>query len=217
MSRKTPPKSRNCRCSVYFSKPIKQSPSPKLLTSTKSPNQDTNDFFPTISSDNSQVYFVRETPAGSSIWQKNLSGKKTQLIPFSKEIQPEAFLKISPDGKSLVFRQGDDLSKTKKEKGNLTIGIVSLEDVSNKPRFIEIPAFSSDVSWSKNGMAFDYFQNTGKEAVLWRQSLELNSSPKEILRLPNQIVRNFAWSKDKKDLLVSQGGRISDVRLITNF
>ncbi|MFZ0278834.1 MAG: hypothetical protein WA254_11485 [Candidatus Sulfotelmatobacter sp.] len=124
---------------------------------------------------------------------------------------------VSPDGKLaafVTFRIGDP-----KEK----LAMVPL-DSSQPPRFVEFerPRVESlaglgdaPVSLTRDGKGVVYPVRDGDVDNLWLQNLP-GSPGKTITDFKSELIRDFDWSFDGKQLAVIRGHRDSDVVLFRN-
>ena len=177
-----------------------------------------NDLHPAASPDGKFLYFIRQSRGLSAIWQKNLETGKEENLSLSKNINPQGFLSLSPNGKRLAFQQ-----VSKKQLGNsnaglvrsMEIGIVSLEN--RETSFFTLPTNMPIIRWADTNDAFDFAQNTRQGAKIWRQHIVDKEEKRLVLELPNRRLWNFVWSRDLREVYVSDGKRVYDAVLIKNF
>jgi len=174
------------------------------------------DLFPVASNDETQLYFIRQAKGVSAIWKKDLPDGKPEKLEISEKAVPVGFLKISPNGKSLLFRQG---IKTKSEAPAKTyqVGIIPIENPSDDPKLVEIPSGNLVVRWSQTSDAVDYFASTDSGVEIWRKNIFKPENKEKVAELPNMRIFNFSWFSNGKDLIVSEGKFLDDAVLISNF
>lgn len=174
------------------------------------------DLFPVASNDETQLYFIRKAKGVSAIWKKDLPDGKPEKLEISEKAIPVGFLKISPDGKFLMFRQG---MKNKSEAPAKTyqVGIIPIENLADDPKLVEIPSGNIVVRWSQTSDAVDYFSQTDSSVEIWRKNIFNPENKEKVAELPNLRIFNFSWFQNGKDLVVSEGKFMDDVVLINNF
>ncbi len=78
------------------------------------------------------------------------------------------------------------------------------------------PANAQPARWSPGSDAIDFVLKRGGVSNIWRQPL--NGSPaKQVTNFKSGEIFDFAWSRDGKRLLLTQGHLSSDVALISNL
>jgi len=141
-----------------------------------------------------------------------LQGGTTQRGP---DFEVFSRITVSPDGKLaafVTFRLGDP-----KEK----LAMVSL-DSSQPPRFLEFerPRVESlvglgdaPVSFTRDGKGVVYPVRDGDVDNLWLQNLD-GSPGKSLTNFKSELIRDFDYSVDGKQLAIIRGHRESDVVLL---
>ena len=161
------------------------------------------------------------TPDAKTVLYEDADGKleKVPLQGGASQKGPEfevfSRIIVSPDGKLaafVTFRLGDP-----KEK----LAMLSL-DSSQPPRFLEFerPRVESlsalgdgPVSFTRDGKGVVYPVRDGDIDNLWLQHLD-GSPGKPVTDFKSELIRDFDWSFDGKQLAVIRGHRDSDVVLI---
>jgi serine/threonine protein kinase len=176
---------------------------PRRLTSGKS------DFLPVCSPDAKTVFYV---DADGRPEKLPLEGGAPQRIA---DLAVFSRIAISPDEKLaafVTFRMGDP-----KEK----VALVPL-DSSQPPRFLELerPRESgiglfgdAPIRFTGDGKAVTYAMRDGDAANIWLQNLD-GSAGKLLTDFKSELIRDFDYSFDGKQLAVVRGHRESDVVLI---
>jgi Tol biopolymer transport system component len=70
--------------------------------------------------------------------------------------------------------------------------------------------------WAPDGKALDYILTRGGASNIWRQALA-GGPPKQITNFQSDLIFDFAWSRDGKQLALARGSTSSDVILISSF
>ncbi len=174
------------------------------------------DLFPVASKDETQLYFVRQTKGVAAIWKKDLPDGKPEKLEISEKAIPVGFLKISPDGKFLMFRQGIK-DKSDSPAKTYQVGIIPIEEAENDPTFVEIPSGNLVVRWSQTSDAVDYFAQTDSSVEIWRKNIFKPENKEKVAELPNMRIFNFSWFPNGKDLVVSEGKFMDNAVLVRNF
>jgi serine/threonine protein kinase len=176
---------------------------PKKLTSGKF------DFLPLCSPDAKTVFYE---DADGKLERVPLEGGASQQIP---ELAVFSRITISPDGKLaafVTFRLGDPKEKL----------VLLPLDSSQPSRFLEFerPRAESLVSlgdapirFASDTKAVIYPVRAGDTDNLWLQHLD-GSPGKPVTDFKSELIRDFDWSLDGKQLAVIRGHRDSDVVLI---
>ncbi len=174
------------------------------------------EFSPVVSPDSESVYFLHKGAQMTSIRRKSLVNGDTRTLTAPDKFAPNGAPSLSPDGKLLAFYNVTENTQPETGKQILQIVVMST-DGEGEPRLFNISASIPTVRWTNDGAAFDYVENAGGEARVWRQPLTERAAPKLILRLPNTQIFDFAWSADGKSLALSRGQQQNDAVLLTNF
>jgi Tol biopolymer transport system component len=163
------------------------------------------------------------TPDAKTVLYEDADGKlaKVPLQGGASQKGPEfevfSRLAVSPDGKLaafVTFRLGDP-----KEK----LAMLSL-DSDQPPRFLELerPRVESlgnfgdgPVIFTRDGKGVVYPVRDGDVDNLWLQNLD-GSPGKTVTDFKSELIRDFDWSFDGKQLAVIRGHRESDVVLFRN-
>ena len=136
----------------------------------------------------------------------------TDLAVFSR-------ITISPDGKSaafVTFRSNDPKEKI------VLVTLSSKQDSSQPPRFLDYERpraeflFGADVApvvFAPDGKGIIYPVRDGNTDNLWLQHLD-GSPGKQITDFKSELIRDFDYSFDAKQLAVIRGHRESDVVLL---
>ena len=140
-------------------------------------------------------------------------GAPTALIARGNLRYPQ----VSPDGKLLAYAIDDE--ETKRPK----LAMIEFESGALVKRF-DLPvttgssfyesAFYHGFHWSPDGRALIYINTLSGVSNLWRQPLD-GSAPKQITNFKSDLIYNFAYSRDGRDLALSRGIHTRDAVLIS--
>jgi eukaryotic-like serine/threonine-protein kinase len=124
---------------------------------------------------------------------------------------------LSPDGKLLAYSFDDEQTKRPK------LGVIDFESGTHVRTF-DLPvtagssfyesAFHHGFHWSPDGRALIYINTLSGVSNLWRQPTD-GSPPKQITNFKSDLIYNFAYSRDGKDLALSRGIHTRDAVLIS--
>lgn len=180
-------------------------------------DKNSNDLFPTVSPDEKKLYFIRQTSGKSAIMQLDLPDGEPSKLDLPDGIIPNGFLKISPDGRMLAFRQAVANQEEDKENSKFsTIGIISLDGSFSEPKLIKIKTDRHIIRWTPTSDAFDFIQNTPKTSYIKRLNIFAENSPETVAEIGGMKLQKFVWMPNQKDLLVSDRNGKQDAILITD-
>jgi Tol biopolymer transport system component len=120
------------------------------------------------------------------------------------------FLPISPDSRMVAVRQWG-----KKPASPSALSVVSAESGKVLQSF-EAPAGMQIFGWSGDGRALHYVLTRGGVGNIWEQPLA-GGPAKQLTHFKSELIRDFGWSRDGKQLAVARGHLDSNVVLISNF
>lgn len=204
-------------------------------------------FDPAISPDGQSIIWSSSAAGKRNIWRMNLDGSNPkQLTNGNNEWHPEytpdsqwlvyvttphSLAKapvtggqpvpltnglswrptVSPDGKWIAYNRLDEAS------GQWQIGVIPI-DGGTTPKIFEAPSPNvfRALRWTSDGRSIAYPVTTGNIANIWSQPLD-GSPPRQLTHFKEQLIFDFAWSRDGKQLALSRGMVNSDVVLISNF
>ena len=175
---------------------------PKKLTSGKF------DYLPVCSPDAKTVLYE---DADGKLEKVPLEGGASQQIP---ELAVFSRITISPDGKFaafVTFRLGDPKEKL----------VLLPLDSSQLPRFVEferpraesLSSFDAPIRLASDSKAVIYPVRDGDTDNLWLQQLD-GSPGKPVTDFKSELIRDFDWSLDGKQLAIIRGHSDRDVVLI---
>ncbi len=166
-----------------------------------------------LSPDGRDVYFIKRGAGLAAIWKVSIEGGNPVPISHLTDATAEGFLSISPDGKWLTYHH---VSAGQKPREEHTTRIVALP--MNGPaelKLFDLPMGRPITQWSADSAAFYYAAGAFKSSSLWRQPIA-GGEPRKLCEFPDRIF-NFAWSGDRRNLVVSRGKLEGDALLVTNL
>jgi Tol biopolymer transport system component/predicted Ser/Thr protein kinase len=175
---------------------------PTQLTQVGSVNR------PVCSPDGKWVAYIASSPnTVPSAWRVSIDGSPPSKLAENLD---RGRAPISPDSRTLAVRQW---GKTPASPSILSA--VSAESGKVLHTF-ESPAGVQVFGWSGDGRAINYALTRGGVGNIWEQSLT-GGPAKQITHFKGELIRDFDWSHDGKQLVVARGHLNSNVVLISNF
>jgi Tol biopolymer transport system component len=92
--------------------------------------------------------------------------------------------------------------------------ILSLADGSVVAKFDASGYMWSAIHWSVDGRAVEYVKTTDETDNLWSQSLS-GGKPKQVTQFSSGQIFDFAWTNDRKRLLLARGHATRDIVSMT--
>jgi Tol biopolymer transport system component len=127
---------------------------------------------------------------------------------------------VSPDGKLLAYFFNDE--RTQRPK----IAVIAF-DGGAPVRTFDLPVSSGTslyesgftllyrgFHWSPDGRALVYINTLGGVSNLWSQPLD-GGAPKQITDFKSDLILNFAYSRDGRQLALARGNQSRDVVMIS--
>ena len=160
------------------------------------------------SPDGKWVAFMAEDPdTRGAAWRISIDGGAvTKLIGDIDRPR----VHISPDGKMIAVHQWG-------QTPNSPSVLAAVPAEGGKPLYsFAAPAAMLALDWSPDGKALDYVLTRDGVGNLWEQPLT-GGPPKQLTHFKNDLILDYAWSFDRKQLALSRGNFNSNVVLISNF
>src|SRR5262245_43543200 len=167
-----------------------------------------------LSPDGAHVFFIKFGVGPAAIWKVSIEGGPAVPVSRLTNATTEGNLSISPDGKWLAFRYVSVQPEFGSEDSTMQIGVLPADGAA-EPKLFDLPARRPIIQWSADSDAFYYVAGIQNSSSLWRQPLD-GSEPQNLCDFPDRIF-NFAWSHDRKNLVISSGKQHGDAILITNL
>jgi Tol biopolymer transport system component len=153
------------------------------------------------------AYGVSSPDTFQSAWRVSIDGGSPSKLAENLD-RPR--LPISPDSKMVAIRQWG------KKPASPSVLLAVSADTGKVLHSFEAPAGMQVFGWSGDGRALDYVLTRGGVGNIWEQSLT-GGPAKQITHFKGELVRDFGWSHDGKQLAVARGHLNSNVVLISNF
>jgi Tol biopolymer transport system component len=163
---------------------------------------------PVCSPDGKWVAYIASSPnTFSSAWRVSIEGGPPSKLAENLD-RPR--LPISPDSRMVAVRQW---GKTPASPSVLSVVLADNARVLNA---FQAPAGMQVFGWSGDGRALHYVLTRGGVGNIWEQPLA-GGPAKQITHFKGELIRDFDWSHDGKQLVVARGHLNSNVVLISNF
>jgi Tol biopolymer transport system component len=118
----------------------------------------------------------------------------------------------SPDGKWLAYS-----CKDASPAAPLKIAVISSSGGDAPPNLLPLPNDREARNlWSPDSKGVQYVLTRKGAGNIWEQPLT-GVPPRQITNFTSELIFDFAWSRDGKQLYLARGERSSDVILISNF
>ena len=168
-------------------------------------NTEEEDARPQFTADSASIIYLGRKEGKSLIWKiPATGGTPTQLTD-----KPVFGHTISPDGKLIAYYY-----RSPELDAKLQLEIISIDGGSAIKAFDAPDA--SPIKWSPDNKAIDYFETHEGVGNLWRIQAD-GTQPKKLTDWKQDLIFNFAWSMDGKQLVCARGARLRDIVLIENL
>jgi Tol biopolymer transport system component/predicted Ser/Thr protein kinase len=153
------------------------------------------------------TYLVTNPTAGASAWRVPVDGgAATKLC----ENIDRSRIAISPDGTMVAVHLW---GKTATSPSVLAV----VPAQGGDPRYqFDAPAGMFGLAWSPDNKALEYVMTRNGVANIWEQPLA-GGAPRQLTHFTSNLILDFAWSQDGKQLALTRGKQNSNVVLISNF
>jgi len=142
---------------------------------------------------------------------------KMTLTPGTRLGRYEIRSKIGSGG--LRSQTAQDRSQYREEKPNSTTKLALIPFEGGQPiKLFDLSATADyeNLHWSPDGQALLYIDTKGGVSNIWSQPID-GSPAKQVTNFKSDLIFDFDWSHDGKQLAVSRGNQPSDVVLISGF
>jgi Tol biopolymer transport system component len=131
----------------------------------------------------------------------------------------DLWAEISPDGKQIAYITWPKSSlegpvpPTASKPNRLKV--ISFD--GGPPIFqFDWPPLASGPHWAPSGKSIEYALTENGVSNIWERKLT-GGPPKQITNFKSDLIFNFSWSRDGRQLALTRGSQKSDVILLTNF
>jgi TolB protein len=163
---------------------------------------------PLCSSDSRWVFYKGDDEAGKIImWKVSIDGGEPSRV-LNKDLWSPA---LSPDGGRLAGFYAEPESNAP-----MRLFVAPVEGDAPARTFDVPREADAPVVWSPDGQALDYVVTTAGVENVWRQPLA-GGKPAQLTRWAGDVLGNFAWSRDGRQLAVVRGATTTDILLMQNF
>ena len=171
---------------------------PRQLTHTAQAAQ------PACSPDGKWVFYVSPVLRPGKLYKVSIDGGEPVRL-FDKEC---GFPAVSPDGKLVALAYIDEHRARR-------VGVISSE-TGQLLKSSDFAAYRNIVSWTPDGRAVAYIKTEDGVSNIWALPLD-GGKPVQLTDFKSDLIFNFAWSNDGKQLAVARGSETSDVVLIRDI
>ena len=172
---------------------------PKQLTHGDS------DSVPRVSADGQWVVFQSARTGKINLWKVPLEGGKEVPVVEEESRVPS----LSPDGKLLAFIFWDEPGL------RYRVGVLPLGGGGSRQVYDLAPG-TIRFQWDPDGKAFTYLITRQGVTNVWAQPLD-GGKPRPLTTFTSDLIFDYAWSRDGKQLALARGNVTSDVVLLSNF
>jgi eukaryotic-like serine/threonine-protein kinase len=167
---------------------------------------------PVCSPDGKWVVYRALTDGQNAVWKVSIDGGTPMRLSSGVSFAPA----ISPDAKLVAFRSNiPDLQSPKKPWSPGFLVVVSnnggppLYTIESDPR-----AFGT-IRFTPDGQALAYVVNEHGSSNLWAQPLS-GGAPRQLTDFKSDLIFDYAWSRDGRQLALARGQVSPDVVLLTD-
>ena len=185
---------------------------PKQLTFGE--EQNVSGQYAAITPDVTEVFFIKRGVGPATISKVSIDGGPSYPISRLIDATAEGFLSISGDGRWLSYQHVSARQEVRSEERTMSIGVLPASGGAES-RLFDLSMRRPITQWSEDSAAFDYVAGSFNSSSLWRQPIS-GGEPQKLCDFPDRIF-NLAWSRDRKNLVVSRGKLQGDAILITNL
>jgi eukaryotic-like serine/threonine-protein kinase len=173
-------------------------------------NGETREEDATCSPDSQWVFYAASGPSQTNLWRVSIDGGNGVQLT-----EPPLFYYIffvSPDGKQIVCNINDlNLRKYR-------VAILPIEG-GQPTKFFDLPrsaSLPSPVRWSPDGRSLHYIDTRDGVSNIWYQPVD-GGQPKQLTDFKSELIGDFAWSRDGRQLALTRGTETNDAIMISDF
>jgi len=162
-----------------------------------------DDYYPTFSPDGHWIYFYSYRDNGrQNVWRVAVGGGDPEKV---NDI-PASWVDISCDGKAMVTYCFDAAT-------NHWLPAMLSAEPGGQVSFFDLPATAGYARWMPDSRAIAYIDNRQSVGNIWILPLE-SKKPYQLTHFDSELIANFRWSKDGKDLAVVRGTETREVVIL---
>lgn len=168
---------------------------PKQLTSGA------GEFHPAFSPDGQWVVYSSQAAGSAALWKVSIDGGE----PVQLTDKMAAFPAVSPDGKWIACSYWEGQLNTPQ--------VVALIPFTGGPPAKTFNITPGIIRWSADGRALTFVENRGGAYNIWSQPVA-GGEPKQLTDFKGDLIFDFDWSRDGRDLTCVRGIVSTDVVLL---
>lgn len=167
----------------------------------------TSEYGATITPDSKWIYFDSTSSGAPAIWKVSIDGGEP--IQVFKGLTENA--EVSPDGRKIACHFRDSAG------AQVRFAIFDIEG-GEPVKLLELPAkdMGEVFRWTPDSRALTYVLTNRGVANIWAQPID-GGPARQLTNFKNDLMFNFAWVANGKDMVLARGNAISDVVLIHDF
>ena len=158
---------------------------------------------PVVTPDGRWVVYSSSTSGRPTLWKVPVDGGEAAQVTTLASMDPV----ISPDGTLVAFRYRDDPNTDGR------LAVLRLSDGALVKAFPPPPdgLAAQPRQWTADGIT--YGKASGGASNIWSQPLA-GGPPRQLTRFTSERIIRYAWSRDGRSLIYTQGAINNDVMLI---
>ena len=165
-----------------------------------------DNFQPHCSPESQWVVYRSSSDGIGTLWKVTIEGGE----PIRLTDKPSSWPVVSPDGKLIACSYFDEQLSP-----NYQLAVIPF-DGGRPLKTFDLPATATlwnSLRWAPDGSALDYRDT---RHGVWRQPLA-GGAPEKLPAFGTELIHNFSWSRDGKQLAFARGTAVNDIILIRNF
>ncbi|HSA91886.1 MAG TPA: protein kinase [Terriglobales bacterium] len=161
-----------------------------------------SDYAPAISPDGKWIVFQSARSGKYTLWKVSTDGGAAAPLTDVYSLNPA----VSPDGKWVAYLTRSDATARMQ---------MSVMPFAGGPP-VKTFDISSPPLWARDSRGLLYIESRTPTQDVWLQPLE-GGKPRRLTNFNAEVMTNFAWSRDGKQLAVAAGTISADVVLISDY
>ena len=164
-----------------------------------------DDYEPQCSPDNQWIYFDSYRDNGRrNLWKVAVTGGEPMKVA-QDYVNSRG---VSPDGQFLLVRL---FQKAEKKGSNAVLSA----ETGKLIKTFELPLTSASMRWMPDGKSIAYVDTRNGVSNIWVMPLA-TLKPSQLTHFDSELIANFAWSKDGKNLVLARGEQTNDIVLLND-